>query len=128
LSEKILIVDDEESIRVTFEYAAEEAGYKPFTAENAQEALKILENNKISIMFFDLHMPGMNGLELCRKIRSNHPIELIYAMTGYSSLFDLAACREAGFDDYFLKPLSIDRFLKTVGDSEEKLNRWKKKK
>jgi len=128
LSEKILIVDDEESIRVTFEYAAEEAGYTPFTAENGQEALKILENTKISIMFFDLHMPGMNGLELCRKIRSNHPIELIYAMTGYSSLFDLAACREAGFDDYFLKPLSIDLFLKTVRDSEDKLNRWKKKK
>ncbi|HDR04228.1 MAG TPA: response regulator [Candidatus Marinimicrobia bacterium] len=128
MSEKILIVDDEESIRVTFEYAAEEAGYTPFTAENGQEALKILENTKISIMFFDLHMPGMNGLELCRKIRSNHPIELIYAMTGYSSLFDLAACREAGFDDYFLKPLSIDLFLKTVRDSEDKLNRWKKKK
>lgn len=128
MKEKVLIVDDQESIRKTFSFAADDAGYESYTAENADEALHILNNHKISIMFLDLHMPGMNGLELCKKIRETDPIDLIYAMTGYSSLFDLAACREAGFDDYFLKPLSIKTFLDTIEDSVEKLDRWKKKK
>lgn len=120
-------MDDQESIRKTFSFAADDAGYESFTAENADEALQILESKRINIMFLDFHMPGMNGLELCKRIRETNPIDLIYAMTGYSSLFDLAACREAGFDDYFLKPLSIKSFLDTIEDSVEKLSRWEKR-
>jgi DNA-binding response OmpR family regulator len=78
-------------------------------------------------MFLDLKLPGMNGIELCRRIRKNNPIACIYSMTGFSSLFELADCRDAGFDDYFLKPIDLSIFMKTAEDAFEKISRWKKK-
>jgi hypothetical protein len=48
-------------------------------------------------------------------------------MTGYTSLFELTDCRDAGFDDYFIKPIELDLFIKTAENAFIKLDRWKKK-
>ena len=123
----ILLVDDEVSILKFLKKAFESKGYSVVTAENAEEALDVLKNENIQVMFLDLRLPGMNGIELCRKIRKENPIACIYAMTGFSSLFDLTDCRDAGFDDYFLKPIDLDLFFSTAEGAFEKLTRWKKK-
>ena len=60
----------------------------------------------------------MNGIELCWKIR-------IYAITGWSTLFEVEECREAGFDDLFTKPIKLDVLLKAVEDAFEKIYRWR---
>jgi CheY-like chemotaxis protein len=52
---------------------------------------------------------------------------VIYAITGWSGLFEIEECREAGFDDYFKKPISLDILFKSVEDAFEKLNRWKRR-
>ena len=123
---KILIVDDEASVRELFSSVFIEAGYELITAEGGKEALKILQNEEIDVIFLDLKLFGMNGIELCRQIRETKPVSIIYAMTGWSPLFEIAECREAGFDDYFEKPLDMDMLLDLVAEAFARLKRWKK--
>jgi CheY-like chemotaxis protein len=122
---KILVVDDEELIRKVLQRAFGEEGYTVRTADDAIEALEILNNEEIEVMFLDLKMPGMNGVDLCRKIRKAFPKVCIFALTGYSSVFELGECREAGFDDYFTKPLDLKLISGAAKDAFEKLERWR---
>ena len=126
MSEKtILVVDDEATILNMFELAFTPKGYTVKTAANAEDALDILKTKKIHVMFLDLNLPKMNGIDLCRTIKSQMPMAILYALTGYASLFELSDCRDAGFDDYFKKPVSIADLLKAAEAGFEKLDRWK---
>ncbi|WP_320193577.1 response regulator [uncultured Desulfobacter sp.] len=125
-NKKILIVDDEPPILRLLSQLFTKAGYDVSTAENAQDALKIIEENNIVVMFFDLNMPVMNGMELCKQVKSAKPMSIIYAITGYASLFQLSECLDVGFEDYFTKPVNVSTLLKTAESAFEKVNRWKK--
>ncbi|NOX33459.1 MAG: response regulator [Deltaproteobacteria bacterium] len=124
--DKILIVDDEKAILLLFEKAFSRAGYLVRTATSGKAALSLLQNEEIHVVFSDLNLPEMDGLELCREIKKHMPITIIYAMTGYASLFQLVDCRDAGFDDYFKKPVNLEVLLKAAKDAFEKIKRWKK--
>lgn len=124
---KILVVDDEVSVRDLFQSFFSEEGYDVLLAEGGQEALVTLKLNNIDVIFIDLKLFGMNGIELCRQIRETKPISIIYAMTGWSALFEIGECREAGFDDYFEKPLDMEKLLLLVEQAFERLERWKKR-
>jgi len=121
----ILVADDEGPIRDIFEEFYRQAGYVVQTAENGEQALAILEQESIEVMFLDLDMPRMGGIEVCRKIRKSNPIACIYAVTGKAIFSELAACREAGFDDYFTKPVDGGMLVKAAEDAFEKMDRWK---
>lgn len=123
---KILVVDDERPILRLLNQVFTKDGYEVRTAESASDALKIVENENILVMFFDLNMPEMNGIELCKKIKGQKPMAIIYAITGYASLFELSDCREAGFEDYFKKPVNISILREKAKSAFEKLDRWKK--
>ncbi|MCD4675808.1 MAG: response regulator [Desulfobacula sp.] len=125
MMDKILVVDDDEAIINLLEQAFSRAGYDVKSAQSSESALELLQNEKIHVMFLDLNMPGMNGIELCRKIRKDMPMANIFAVTGYASLFELADCREAGFDDYFKKPVNIKTLVDTAKNAFEKISRWK---
>ena len=127
MTNKILVVDDEQAIRKLLDKAFSKNGYDVSLAESAEKALEILKDENIQVMFIDLKLPGMTGIELCRQIRKENSIACIYAMTGYGSLFELSDCRDAGFDDYFLKPVDLEVFINTAKDAFSKLERWKKK-
>ncbi len=124
---KILIVDDEQAIINLFKLAFSRVGYEVASARNAEDALALLKKEKIHVMFLDLNMPGMDGVELCRKIKIDMPMSIIFAITGYASIFQLGACREAGFDDYFKKPVNIKVLTGAAEDAFKKIERWKKK-
>ena len=109
------------------EKAFSRAGYAVCCAESAEQALEILKDETYQAMFLDLKLPGMNGIDLCMKIRKDFPMAVIYAITAYASLFELADCREAGFDDYFTKPFDLSVVLKAAQDAFEKIGRWKKR-
>ncbi len=127
MDKNILVVDDEEAIRGVFEQAFQKAGYIVHCAESAEEALEVLKQDNIQVMFLDLNLPGMNGTDLCKQIRKDKPIAIIHAVTGYTSLFELTDCREAGFDDYFTKPVDLKSLYKAAEDAFEKLDRWKER-
>ena len=122
---KILVVDDDRPILKLLSKVFTKGGYKVLTAESAADALTILEKESIPVMFLDLNMPEMNGIELCKKITEQKPMAIIYAITGFASLFELSECREAGFEDYFKKPVNVSTLLKKAESAFEKVKRWK---
>lgn len=124
---KILVVDDEVSVRDLFQSFFTEEGYDVLLAEGGQDALVTLQLQDIDVIFIDLKLFGMNGIELCRQIRKTRPVSIVYAMTGWSALFEIGECREAGFDDYFEKPLDMEKLLLLVEQAFERLERWKKR-
>jgi CheY-like chemotaxis protein len=122
-----MVVDDERSIRELFQSAFSEAGYDVYLAEKGEEALRTLQQNDIDLIFLDLRLFGMNGIDLCKQIKKDKPLSIIYAITGWAGLFEVAECREAGFDDYFTKPVSPEILLQAVAEAFAKLDRWKKR-
>jgi CheY-like chemotaxis protein len=125
MQNKILVVDDEQVIGDILKKAFSKVGYTALCAQSSEEALDILKHENIKVMFLDLHLPGMNGVELCRLIRKNNPIACIFAMTGYVHMFELLECRQAGFDDYFTKPVNLQVLFAAAKEAFQKLERWK---
>ena len=121
---KILVADDQESIQNLFKDAFDETKYSVIAVGSGEEALELLAKENIKVLFFDLKLPGIDGLELCKKVRKFHPVAIIHAITGYNSLFELVDCRRAGFDDYFTKPFSLNLIFRAVNEAFEKLDRW----
>jgi CheY-like chemotaxis protein len=121
---RFLVVDDEETMRDILSITLKDAGYSAVTATSGEEALVIMREEPAWAMFLDLKLPGMDGNELCRAIRKDWPMAIPYAVTGYATLFELAACRDAGFEDYFLKPVDRKLILATAAHAKSKLERW----
>ena len=119
---KILVVDDEASIREMLEMALSKAGYLVRLATGAEEALGILRKEYIPVMFIDVGLEKMNGFELCEKIRKSNPGAIIYALTGYAGIFGPQEMLKAGFDDYFAKPISLNNIYQAVKESFIKLD------
>ncbi|MFC1538774.1 response regulator [Candidatus Latescibacterota bacterium] len=125
MGKKILVVDDDISVRTLLEQTFERDGYTAVLAENAEEALSILEKENIQLMFLDLILPDMNGIDLHRKIRKENPSACIFAMTGYNSIFEMTECSDAGFDDYFIKPFDLTVISEAAKRGFSKIERWK---
>lgn len=117
-------MDDEPSIRDLFSSALNRKGYQAITAVSGEDALEILENQSILVMFLDLNLPGMDGIELCREIMKTLPIAIAFAVTGYASRFQLSDCKQAGFEDYFTKPVPIKHIFAAAQHAFDKLERW----
>jgi len=126
IDRRLLIVDDDEMITDMFRKGFTKAGYTVRRAASAEEALAILEKEKYSVMFLDLKLPAMDGVELCRKIRKNDFVSLIFAVTGYASFYEFEECRKAGFDDFFTKPVDLKVLYRAAMDAFDKIERWNK--
>ena len=111
---KILIVDDEVAFLVMLEQSFELEGYEVDTAENAEEALRLIKEQEYPVMFFDIKMPGMNGIDLFKEVKKIYTDPLVYVMTGYPSQFEQEGCLAMGFRDYFVKPLLFERSWKRL--------------
>lgn len=108
MSKNILVVDDEEKIRILIKNYLENEGYLVQQAADGMEALRSiqLKSNNIDLVVLDWLMPGLNGLEVCRQIRqiSNIPIIML---TAKSEEIDKLLGLEIGADDYVTKPFSL---------------------
>jgi CheY-like chemotaxis protein len=125
MKDKILVVDDDDVIRLAFSKKLAAAGYEVQSAASAEEALELMSASPSNVLFLDLNLPGMNGLDLCRKVREDWPWCICVAVTGYASVFELVACREAGFEDYFTKPVTWPDLLAVAEEASQKIKRWK---
>lgn len=101
----ILVVDDEKEIADLIEIYLVSDGYKVFKAENAARGLEILEKEEIHLVLLDIMMPGMNGLEMCKKIRENNNIPIIM-LSAKSTDLDKILGLGTGADDYVVKPFN----------------------
>ena len=101
----ILVVDDEREIADMVEIYLVSDGYKVFKANNAQEGLAILDKEEIHLVLLDIMMPGMDGLEMCRRIRETSNIPIIM-MSAKSTDLDKILGLGTGADDYVTKPFN----------------------
>jgi DNA-binding NtrC family response regulator len=104
----ILIVDDEESVRDSLYNWFKEDGYIVECAENAKEALSILESSNFDIILADLKMPGMDGLEMQRRIRALNKDAIVIIMTAFASVDSAVRALKDGAFDYITKPFDPD--------------------
>ena len=101
----ILVVDDEKEIADLIEIYLVSDGYKVFKAENAVKGLEILEKEDIHLVLLDIMMPGMNGLDMCKKIRETNNIPIIM-LSAKSTDLDKILGLGTGADDYVVKPFN----------------------
>ena len=111
--EKILVVDDEASIVDIIKYNLEKEGFRPITASDGYEALEAFRKEEPDLVILDVMMPGMDGYEVCRKIRetSNVPIIMV---TARAEEIDTVLGLEMGADEYVTKPFSMRELMARV--------------
>lgn len=120
---KILVVDDEASIREMLERAFSSKGYSVAAVASGEEALKILADEYFPVMYVDLGLENMSGFDLCERIRKSGTRAMIYAVTGYAGLLGPEEILEAGFDDYFSKPIDFEALFKSAAAAFERIDR-----
>ena len=109
MTKRVLVVDDDDSIRETFQYHLERAGYQVTTAESAEEALGLMAEAEPRIVITDIRMQGMDGLELLRRIRAASPETDVLVITAHEDMQSASAAMREGAYDYLVKPLDLDR-------------------
>lgn len=114
LQKKVLIVDDEEHILELLKYNLEANNYIVLESENGEAALQILQNsNDIDALILDCMLPGIDGIEVLRKIRSNSKLNKlpVIMLTAKNEEFDTVLGLEMGADDYLGKPFSMRELM-----------------
>lgn len=111
---RILVVEDNKSLRILMKARLEQAGYKVLQAQNGQEALAILEDQQVDLIISDIMMPLMDGFELIESLREANfdmPIIMVTAKEGFED-------KEKGFrlgtDDYMVKPIDMNEMILRV--------------
>lgn len=110
----ILIADDEENIRLPSQEILEEEGYNIFLAKNGFETIDSLRNNNIDLILLDLRMPGVDGIDIMRKIYKKKNAPEVIVITGQGTIQDAVQATKLGAYDFLEKPLQPDRILITV--------------
>ena len=111
----ILIIDDEESERMTFQVALERAGYRVLTAEHGKDSLRLLEHQAVDLILVDIFMPEMDGLELIPLLRKTRPATKMIAISEGSGKMDhLDTAKKLGAHDTLKKPFSLQELLHAV--------------
>ena len=106
MSQKVLVVDDEQSIVTLLKYNLETAGYIVDVAYDGEEALKKVKEVKPELIVLDVKLPKKDGIEVCKTIRSDKNLVPILMLTAKDDEFDRVLGLELGADDYMTKPFS----------------------
>ncbi|MBA2763053.1 MAG: response regulator [Segetibacter sp.] len=116
MSKKILIVDDEAHIRMLIEQTVEELedeGVEFLTAENGEQALEIIQAENPQLVFLDVMMPKMNGMEVCRRVKKELALDKVFIvlLTAKGQELDRLKGQEVGADVYMTKPFDPEVIL-----------------
>src|ERR1700741_2146903 len=111
---RLLVVDDEESLRITTAAIFENEGYVVDTASSGDEAIDLLSNKEYDLVLTDLHMEGGDGLTVLSQIRNQAPLTISVVLTGFASVESAIAALQEGAYDYLIKPCDIDNMKHTI--------------
>jgi two-component system cell cycle response regulator DivK len=116
MMEPILVVEDNESIRELIQIVLKGAGHEVQSVGDAEAALEIAQTGHPRLILMDIQLPGMDGLELARRLKADPATSdiMILAVTAYAMERDYHKAREAGCDGYIPKPLDIKTLPDTV--------------
>ena len=116
---KLLIVDDEESIRSALRQLFEYEGHDVAVASDGAEALEAFESHAPDLTFLDVKMPGMDGLDVLARLREEDPTALVIMISGHGTIDTAVEATRRGAYDFLEKPLDTDRLLVTLRNALE---------
>ena len=114
---KVLVVDDDPVVRKSFDRVLSNKGYAVITAESGEEALRKLDEERYDIVYSDVRMPGMSGLEVAENVKARRPWTPVVIITGYGTEAAEARARAAGVSSFLHKPLSPEMIEDSVRDT-----------
>ena len=123
---RILIVDDDVTIRSTMEAILEDEGYSVDSAANGKEAIKKTQEQIYNLALLDIRLPDMEGVELLKLMKDSVPRMRKIMVTGFPSLQNAVEAVNRNADAYLIKPVDIDQLLTTVKEQLEKQEEDKK--
>jgi two-component system nitrogen regulation response regulator NtrX len=133
MKHKILVVDDEASIRQSLKGVLQDEGYKVVLAPSGEEALVELHRDLPDLMLLDIWMPGMDGLSVLGEVKRTYPMLPVIIISGHGNIETAVKATRMGAFDYVEKPISLDRILVSVQNAlellrlEEENRLWRQK-
>lgn len=119
---QVLVIDDDAVVGRSFDRVLSDKGYEVSTALSGEEALETLENSKFDVVFTDIKMPGMDGLEVTERIKARSPLTPVVVITGYGTQDNEIKASGLGASGFVRKPLTPEMIenitLKAVNDAE----------
>jgi cyclic di-GMP phosphodiesterase len=131
----VLVVDDEEPIRNALKKFLSQQGYEVSTAGNGDEALRVIQRQKVTVMLLDVRMPGRSGIDLVPQVLEIEPGMAILMLTAVNDATTAALCMQRGAMDYLTKPIDLSDLARAIlrairrRDSQieqQNLNQWLK--
>ncbi|HKP60994.1 MAG TPA: sigma-54 dependent transcriptional regulator [Polyangiales bacterium] len=116
---RVLVVDDEENIRLVLQTLLTKKGYEVTTAVSAEQALSLAAESAPDFVLTDVKMPGMSGIDLCRELRARAPQTCVIMMSAYGSVEQALEAVRVGAYDYVAKPFKQDEILFALAKAEE---------
>ena len=114
MGRRILIVDDEESIRQSLSAALEDEGFQTSVAKDGKEALRIVSEESPDLVLLDIWMGRMDGLETLKKLKEDLPSLPVIMISGHGTIETAVRATKLGAYDFIEKPLSLDKVLLTI--------------
>ena len=119
---KILVIDDERSIRNSLKEILSDEGYYVDVAEDGAQGCAMAEKEKYNIIFCDIKMPGMDGMEVLDKLVDMGVDSAIVMISGHGDFSTVVECMKKGAADYIPKPLDLNRILITIKNASERVS------
>ena len=119
---RILVVDDEDSIRNRCVQLLQRKDYNVRGVNDGEQALFLITKDRFSLVFTDIRMPGLNGIDLLERIKEMSPDTEVVMITGYGTVENAVEAIKLGAYDYITKPFDMDRLLKVVEHVETKFS------
>ncbi len=108
---RIMVVDDEEAMRESLAAWLVKDGFEVATAASGEQALNLLSEAPFDLLFVDIKMPGMDGLELLRRLRTEYPQAMVVIITAYASIDTAVEAMKLGASDYLVKPFDPEQLM-----------------
>lgn len=114
---KILVIDDEQIVRISCERTLGGEGFEVKSASNGKEGIELLEKEQFNLVLLDLKMPDLDGIEILKMIKEKWPETKIIMITGYSTVETAVKTLKLGAFNYLEKPFTPDILLETTRDA-----------
>lgn len=114
MSRKLLIVDDQYGIRILLNEIFQKEGYDTYQASNGIQALSIIEKDRPDLVLLDMKIPGMDGIEILRRLKEIDKTIEVFIMTAYGELDMIQQAKDLGARTHFAKPFDIDELRAAV--------------
>jgi len=119
MSKRILIIDDEKTIRWSLGEALKESGYEVFEAESGEKGIETFREQAIELVLLDLKLPGDSGMDVLRQIKGEDPGVPVIMMTAYGEVETAVDAMRGGAYDFVLKPFTLEKLKVTIGNALE---------